>query len=72
MAYGRRNRSGDDQILRVILSNLTFERILSFLINIALILALIHYVIIPLGRGIGDDVKPVDNTAGQTLAGNNR
>jgi len=43
--------------MEVLLCNLSFDRILAILFNIAIILALIHYIVIPLGKSIGNDIR---------------
>ncbi len=49
-----------------LITNLTLERVLTVVINIAIILAVVHYIVIPLTRGIGADLQPVDDQ-GQTV-----
>ena len=64
MRYKGRKPDLSERLGDVIIENLSFDRILSFVISIAIILAVIHYIVIPLSHGIGKDLGDTGNQTG--------
>ena len=64
MRYQGRRTDFWDRVGDALIANLSADRILTIIINLAIILAIIHFIIIPLSRHISADLQAGDTEAG--------